>query len=80
MSGRTRDITFFLFNTFFLLFQNLVPTLPTMQLSDVTGDICQITCSLLWSHILYATFITYATLLLKICQHMLMCQIGGVTL
>lgn len=42
---------------------------PTYPLSDITGAIYQITCSLFWSHKrLYITIFTYAEVLPKTCK------------
>ena len=65
------EISLFYF-AFFCLFKNLVPTLPTMQLShQVTSPqkIYTVTCGF---HI--------SSMLTKTCKHTLMCQISGVTL
>ena len=60
-------------------FNNLVPTLPTMQLSYwVTSleTVYQIICSFLWSpKRMYTTLFTHAVVLHNNCKHTLMCKI-----
>ena len=57
----------------FLHFQNLVPTLPTIQLNHQTSleDVYQISCSFIWSQKkgLYYFFFIYAVVLPKTCKH-----------
>ena len=64
-----------------LRFKNLVPTLPTIPLSDMTGgnksDYLQLA---LQPQKDLNDFFTHAVVILKTCKHILMCKIGGVPL